>query len=403
MLFVTIIKVAVKCLVANKLRSFLAVLGIIIGVAAVIANLAIGAGARKQVVDRISAMGSNLLSVRPKWMRSAGVGRWTVQRIALDEAEALLREIPEIRMASPVVRGDAQLKYFNKNTPCEIYGVGPTYCAVRSYEIEHGRFFNDTECDGMAHVAVLGPTTVQNLFPSNSIPLGKSIKINGMQFKIIGITKAKGDVSRGNPDDRAHIPYTVAMKQVLGKRWLDEINLQVADADKMDLACEKATALLRKMHRLAEGQEDDFWIRNQAELLDTAVSVTRTFTVLLGAVAGVSLLVGGIGIMNIMLVTVTERTREIGIRKAIGAKRRDIVVQFLLESVIMSVIGGFTGATVGVASAWIIGKATQYMTTVHAGNIFLALTVSIAVGVFFGFYPARRAALLTPIDALRYE
>ena len=404
MLFITIIKVALRSLLANKLRSFLAVLGIIIGVAAVIANLAIGTGAHKQIVDRISAMGSNLLMVRPSWRRTGGVRKRSIQRITLDDATAILEKIPGLKFVSPVVHGNVQVKYFNKNSPVEMLGIAPTFFAVRNFELERGRMFTDAECSFMSHVAILGPDTAGTLFGTNAIPpIGEMIKVNGDDFKLVGVTKRKGDQGWHSPDDQILLPYATAMKQVLGVRWLDEINVQVAEGVDMNKVSDLVGDLLRKLHHLAPKEEDDFIIRNQAELLETADSVSRTFTVLLGAVAGISLLVGGIGIMNIMLVTVTERTREIGIRKAIGAKKRDILYQFLLESMTMSAIGGVVGVCFGVGAAWIVGRATQYITVVQPFSIIMALLVSTSVGIFFGLYPARRAALLAPIDALRYE
>jgi len=406
MLFWTIVKVALKSLLAHKLRSILAMLGIIIGVGAVIAMLAIGAGARRQVVTRISAMGTNLLVVRPAQRGSMGVMTGIQQNLTVGDAQALITSTTEgadaIAAVAPVVRGNVQVKYRNKNTRTAVIGTTTTYFPVRQFEIEHGRLPTEEEVERMARVAVLGPATARDLF-GESDPIGEIIKVKGINFRVVGILKSKGDQGWFNPDDQVLVPYTTAMKQLFGLDYLQEIDIQARDATVVNAALEAARAILRKRHRLQLGAPDDFDIRNQAEMLETAASVTRTFTVLLGSIAGISLVVGGIGIMNIMLVTVTERTREIGVRKAIGAKDRDILVQFLIESVLMAGVGGLIGVGLGVGAAKAIGALTQFATVVQMHSILLALTFAGAVGVFFGLYPARRAAILDPIEALRYE
>lgn len=402
MLFWTIIKVALKSLVANKLRTLLAMLGIIIGVGAVISMLGMGAGAQKQVLQRISQMGTNLLIIRPAQRGSMGVMSGTQQNLTVEDAEALLREIPSIRQVAPVVSGNAQVKYFNKNARVSTVGTSATYFPVRNFEVEKGRSFTEGEVENMGRVAVIGPTTAETLFETDN-PLGKIIKINNINFRVEGVLKSKGDQGWFNPDDQVLIPYTTAMKQLFGQDYLREIDVQAKTGADLTQVQEEVTAVLRRRHRILPGAPDDFSIRNQADIIDTASEVSKTFTVLLGSIASISLLVGGIGIMNIMLVTVTERTREIGVRKAIGAKDRDILRQFLLEAMLMTGLGGVLGVGVGIGAAKLIGALTQFSTEVNMSSIILALVFSAGVGIFFGYYPARRAAQLDPIEALRYE
>ena len=402
MLFWTITKVALKSLATNRLRTFLAMLGIIIGVGSVISMLALGAGAQKQVMDRISAMGTNLLVVRPGQHHHRGVRSGSQQNLVPDDAQAIINETPGVSQVAPVVSGSAQLKYFNKNSQSSVIGTSMTYFPIRNFEIERGRAFTESEAEKMARVAIIGSVTGENLFETED-PLGRIIKIKNMNFRVIGILTSKGDQGWFNPDDQVIIPYTVAMKQLLGVSHLREIDVQVADGSDSGKVEESITALLRQRHRLQADEEDDFNIRSQAEMVETASSFTRTFTILLGGIASISLLVGGIGIMNIMLVTVTERTREIGVRKAIGARDRDILWQFLIETLILSGMGGMIGVAFGVCVAKLVSEMTQFSTVVQVPSILLALSFSAAVGIFFGYYPAHRAAMLNPIEALRYE
>ena len=402
MLFWTIIKVALKSLFTNKLRTFLAILGIIIGVGAVISMLALGAGAQKRVMERIASMGINLLAIHPGQRGYRGVMSDTSQRLKLADAKAILEQVPGVYQVAPVVIGNSQIKYFDKNTRSMVIGSSSTYFPTRNFQIEKGRSFTEGEVQRMARIAIIGPMTSENLFNETS-PIGETIKIEGINFSIIGITKAKGSRGRNNPDDRVIIPYTTAMKQLFGLDYLHEIDIQAADNASLNRVQEATKALLRRLHHLAEGVTDDFHIHNQAEIVETASEVSRTFTILIGCIAGISLLVGGIGIMNIMLVTVTERTREIGVRKAIGAKNRDILLQFLIEAIVLSGLGGIIGVAMGIGAAQAIAKWTQFLTFTKLSSILLALFFSAAVGIFFGYYPARRAALLAPIEALRYE
>jgi putative ABC transport system permease protein len=401
MLFLTILKVGIKSLLANKLRSILAMLGIIIGVAAVIAMLAMGSGAQKQIMDRFAALGTNLLTISPGQRGSHGVISGTQQNLTLADALAIAREVKDVTMVAPSVQGTGQLKYLNKNTRTTVFGTSITYFAIRNVEIERGRVFSEGETDRMARVAVIGPTAAKNVFGEND-PLNEMVKINGINFRIIGITKAKGE-GWGSPDDRIIIPYTTAMQQIFGIDYLRGIDVQADAEAALDNVQAETRTLLRKQHRIQPDAEDDFEIHNMAEIRDNANQVTSTFKYLLGGIAAISLLVGGIGIMNIMLVTVTERTREIGIRKAIGATEENILVQFLAESVIISGLGGMIGLGLGVGISNMIPRFTPMTTLVDWSSAFLAIAVAGSIGIFFGFYPAWRAARLDPIEALRHE
>jgi putative ABC transport system permease protein len=326
----------------------------------------------------------------------------TSQRLKLEDAKAILEHVTDVYQVAPAVRGSNQIKYYNKNTRNNVIGSSETYFPVRNFRIDKGRSFTGGEVERMARVAVLGPKAAENLFESRN-PIGEIIKIKGINFSVVGITKAKGSRGRHNPDELVIVPYTTAMKQLFGLDYLHEINVQATDNAVLEKVQEATTAVLRRRHRLVEGAPDDFHMHNQAEILEAASEVSRTFSILLGSIAGISLLVGGIGIMNIMLVTVTERTREIGVRKAIGAKNRDILLQFLIEAIVLSGLGGIIGVALGVGTAQMIPRFTQFLTAPRFGSILLALSFSAAVGIFFGYYPARRAALLDPIESLRYE
>ena len=402
MLFWTIVKVGLKSLVANSLRSFLAMLGIIIGVAAVISMLALGAGAQKQVMERLTAMGTNLLVIRPGQSGFHGVMSGTQETLTVEDAQALLKEAPGIRRLAPAVGSIAQIKYMAQNTRARVTGTTATYLSIRDFQVEKGRVFSDSEVESMGRVAILGPVTVENLF-GISDPLGETIKLNGINFTVIGVLKAKGDQGWFNPDDQVIVPYTTAMQQLFGLDHVAEIDVQVADEADVTALQAAITKVLRKRHRTQTGMPDDFNIRNQADMIETANQFTRTFTILLGGIASISLLVGGIGIMNIMLVTVTERTREIGVRKAIGAKERSILMQFLVEAVIISGLGGLIGVALGLAGAVAIKHFSDFNTVMEGSSILLALSFSAVVGIFFGWYPALRAARLDPVEALRYE
>ncbi len=401
-------KVGVKALLANKLRSFLAVLGIIIGVGAVISMLALGAGTRANIMERVSSMGTNLLIVRPGIAGRRGVMSGMAQTMTMDDALAIAKQVPGVELVSPVVSGNLQLKYFNKNAQTSTMGVAPSYLHIRNFEIDHGRNFTDLEVDRLARVAVIGPTTAENLFGKDE-PVGATIKIKGVNFQVIGVLKAKGDQGWSDPDDQAIIPISTAMKQILGVERVREIDVLTQESKEGNApVVAEVTRVLRDRHKILPAAEDDFNVRDQAEMIDMAQSFGTTMSILLGSLGGISLLVGGIGIMNIMLVTVAERTREIGLRKAIGAREGDIRNQFLFESVLVSGCGGILGVAMGIGVALLIPwlaklSGQEFKTLVEWKSIALALGVSVAVGVFFGYYPARRAARMDPVEALRYE
>jgi len=403
MLLWTIFKVGLKSLLGNKLRSVLAMLGIIIGVGAVIAMLALGSGVRQQVLDRFASMGSNLLIVMPGQRGTGGVRTGTQQNMTLEDAEAITK-LPGVQAVAPGVSGNVQIKYFNQNARTQIMGTSASYFTVRDIKIDRGRMFTETEAERTAHVLVLGPTAATNVFGDND-PINETIKVNGLNFTVIGLSKAKGEGPM-SPDDRIIVPYTTAMKQILGVAYLREVDVLAADDADLDQVQADVTALLRKRHRIQEGADSDFHMANMTEIRESVTATADTFRTLLGSIAAISLLVGGIGIMNIMLVSVTERTREIGVRKAIGAKKRNIRTQFLLEAVTISGLGGVIGVVLGVGLARVVPQLlnnTELRSVVEPWSILLSLGFSVLVGVFFGLYPAWRAASLNPIEALRYE
>lgn len=402
MLTWTLIKIACKSLLANSLRTFLAMLGIIIGVGAVISMLALGSGAKAQVMGRVTAMGTNLLVVRPGGDYRGGVRSESNKSLKLADAEAILRELPQVEAVAPLVMGRAQVKYFNHNMNTTITGAPMTYLSIRAFEVDQGQGFSALEDEHVARVALLGANAAELLFADQN-PVGEIVRIKNVNFRVIGVLKAKGDQGWFNPDDMVVIPFATAMKQILGQDHLSEIDIKLAPDADAGFVEERIAAILRANHRLLPEVEDDFHVRNQTELVEMASSFTRTFSLLLGGIASISLIVGGIGIMNIMLVTVTERTREIGVRKAIGAREWDILRQFLLESILISGVGGILGIGLGFGVSWVFSQFTDFTMLIEGRSIVLALAVSASVGIFFGYYPARRAAQLNPIEALRYE
>lgn len=397
------IAIAVTSLKANKLRSGLTMLGVIIGVTAVIAMVAVGEGAKSQVTDSIKGLGTNLLMIHSQWRRggaSSGIG--TGQNLTLDDAEAIREKVELITEIVPESRGMAKVEFENMNTATSISGTLPSFLKVRKYEIKEGRNFSEEELRGKRKVCILGPEVINNLFGEYD-PIGKRIKIARHSFEVIGTLKEKGAQMMGNPDDVIFIPLTTAQRRVFGRDYLSQIYAEVKNEKLMDKAQEQATYILRQRHNLKEEEEDDFEIRSQKDMLQTMQSVLGTFTILLASIAMVSLLVGGIGIMNIMLVSVTERTREIGIRKALGAAPSNIMIQFLIEAIVLSLIGGLIGIILGFIITKIITNLAGWATVITFPSILLAFLFSVSVGVFFGFYPAKKAAELKPIDALRYE
>jgi len=397
--------ISLRALRRNKLRSGLTALGIIIGVAAVIAMVAVGNGAQASITKEVSALGENLLTVFAGSKRSGGVssGLGTASTITLADADAIGREIGDVVAISPEDSTSAQAIANGRNWSTTVVGESPDYLKIRDWKLASGSMFTLREVRGAAKVAVIGSKTSLELFgPLN--PVGQSVRIKNIPFVIIGVLESKGAGMGGqNQDDRIIIPYTTAMKRITGDRYLRSVNLQIRNSDRMEVAQQQISDLLRQRHRLAPGQNDDFNMFNQKDIAATVTSVTGMVKLLLGAISGLSLLVGGIGVMNIMLVSVTERTREIGIRMAVGAQPFAIQLQFLTEAVTLSLLGGLIGVLVGIGASLIIGKASSFEPVVTADSVLLAFGVSFAIGVFFGFYPARKAAALDPIEALRYE
>ena len=397
--------IALRALRRNKLRSSLTALGIIIGVASVVAMVAVGNGAQARITSQISALGQNLLTVFAGSKHSGGVnsGLGSASSITLADAAAIAREVTDVVAMSPEISTTAQAIANGRNWSTSIVGESPDYLKIRDWKLAAGSMFTERDTRGAVKVAVIGSKTANELFgPLN--PVGQSVRIKNIPFVIIGLLESKGAGMGGqNQDDRIIIPYTTAMKRITGDKYLRSVNLQIISASRMEAAQQQLTSLLRQRHRLTNGQDDDFNIFNQKEIADTVNSVSRIITLLLGAVAGISLLVGGIGIMNIMLVSVTERTREIGIRIAVGAQPGDIRLQFLIEAVTLSLLGGLIGVLSGVGAAQLVGVVADFHAVVSTGSIILAFGVSTAIGVFFGLYPAHKAAALNPIEALRYE
>jgi putative ABC transport system permease protein len=398
-------KVALRALNRNKMRSFLTALGIIIGVGAVIAMVSIGQGAKLEVEQRFESMGTNLLTVRPGSRsyrgRSGGGGTYTNLKEA--DAQAILESCDAVRYVSPSVNGRAQIVYQNKNWNTSIYGVGDTYPEVRNWPVEVGSFFSESQVRSAQKVAVLGSEVSENLFEGED-PIGQVIRINKNPFRVLGVLESKGE-SGGffNRDDMIAIPYTTAQKRLLGIDYIQSIDVSAVSATRTNEARAQIEELLRIRHKLAPGAEDDFNVRDMADIAESASEATQILTILLGGIASISLLVGGIGIMNIMLVSVTERIREIGIRMSVGAREQDILLQFLTEAIVLSVLGGFLGVVLGVGSSRLISHFAGMKTLVSFGAIVLAFVFSGSVGIFFGFYPARKASKLDPIEALRYE
>lgn len=402
MLIWTTIKLAFKSLLSNKMRTFLSMLGIIIGVGSVISMLSLGEGARKEIVDKVSALGADLIIVKAGQAKRGGVKGDKVQTLTIADAEAVLEKIDKVISSSPVVESKGQFKYLNLNMNANLLGAAPTYFNIRNFKIDKGRFFNDSEVERCSKVAVIGSDIKTELFPDVD-PIGKVLKISGTNFVVIGILQSKGDQGFYNPDEQAVIPYSTCMKKVMGQDYLKEIDFKIeAEADQTKLQAD-IEALLMKRHNIIETDDQDFHVRNMAEMVETTSKVTGTITLLLSCVAAISLLVGGIGIMNIMLVTVTERTREIGIRKAVGARDRDVLFQFLIEASLLSGIGGIMGAIGGIGLAKIVSKYAGITAIVSPLYLSISIGFSAAVGIFFGYYPAMRAAALDPIDALSHE
>jgi len=398
-----VFKVALGAIRANKLRSFLTMLGIIIGIAAVIAMVALGQGAQRSVQERLSRLGTNVLTVRPGHQFQGGVDRGD-RRLTMKDAEEVEKSQRYVQGVSPELQRRFQVTIGNANAQMQAVGAWPAYFNIQNDTLLAGRVFTRDEDRGRRRVAVLGAHVGDLLGGRNTVSLiGQQIQVKGVPFEVIGVLAEKGEQGWMNPDEIVYIPASTAQYRVFGTEWVQQIDVQAVNEQSMDLAAAEVDRALRRAHRIRPGEQSDFDVRNQSALLSTFQETTKTFTMLLAGIALVSLLVGGIGIMNIMLVSVTERTREIGVRKALGARRRDILLQFLIEALVLCTAGGLLGLGLGVGSAYLMHSLAQWNTAVAPSAAVLALVFSSAVGLFFGLWPARRAASLDPIVALRYE
>ncbi len=397
------IRIAMRALASNPLRSLLTMLGVIIGVGAVVAMVAIGQGARSSVTQQVQALGSNLLTVFAGTAQFGGVARGDqVRTLTLEDADAIRKEVPRVTGISAEFSRNLQVTFRSENTNTQVSGVTPEFQTVRNFHPAEGQFFTNEDLRSRAKVAVVGKTVATRLF-GDANPVGQRIKIRGITFEVIGVMEEKGATGFSDRDDVVFVPLTTAQRRLFGVTHVRTIHVQVATAEDMTEAQAALTEVLRTRHRLGPSEDNDFTVRSQADILQVFTGVTQTMTVLLGGIAAVSLIVGGIGIMNIMLVSVTERTREIGIRKAVGARRRDILSQFLVESIALSVTGGLIGIGVGILGSKLINHFAGWATLLSVQAIVMAFSFAVAVGVFFGLYPARRAASLDPIEALRHE
>ena len=401
-----LIKIAVRALANNKLRGFLTMLGIIIGVASVITMLAIGQGSKRSIQAQISEMGSNMIMIHPGADVRGGVRQdaSAMETLKLQDYEDIVDETRFVSAVSPSVNSSGQAIYGANNAPTTVYGISPDYLEIRRYKVEDGDMFTEQDIQTAAKVCVVGKTVVDNLFPDGGNPVGKVIRFQKLPFRIVGVLESKGYNSMGmDQDDLILAPYTTIQKKVLAITHLQGITCSALKEEYTDQAIDEISEILRRNHKLKESDDDDFTIRSQQELSTMLTSTTDMMTVLLAAVAGISLLVGGIGIMNIMYVSVTERTREIGLRMSIGAKGIDILAQFLIESILISVTGGLIGVVFGVGAALVVNGVAHFPIYIQPWSVSLSFAVCTGTGVFFGVYPAKKAAQLDPIEAIRYE
>jgi len=392
---------------ANKVRSGLTILGIVIGISSVIAMVSIGTGASNTISSSIESLGSNLIQITPGAQQTRGFGassgRGGAKTLTNDDAQAIAEQVADVEAVDSQVSGRYQITAKGTNTNTSVTGVTANYSQIRNVEVAEGSFISDTQNNSASKVAVLGPTTRDDLFGEGTNAIGQAIRINGLEFKIIGVTVAKGGTGFQNQDDIIYIPVRSAQRYLSGDQYLTTIAVQATTPEVMTQVQADITLLLLDRHKISDAALADFSVLNQNDILSTASSVTSTLTYLLAAIGGISLLVGGIGIMNMMLTTVTERTREIGLRKAIGARKRDISTQFLAEAVALTVIGGIVGIALGWLISFVVNLTGLVTTTVSLSSVLLAFGVSAITGIVFGYYPARRAASLNPIEALRYE
>jgi putative ABC transport system permease protein len=400
-----LLKAAFKSILKNKLRSILTALGIIIGVASVIVMIAIGKGASARIQAQITSLGTDMLMIRPSFSIRGGVsmGAGSFNRLTFDDVEKIKEQATLIKAISPMVRSGGQVIGRGKNWNTSINGVSSEYLYIRNYELQSGEMFTERDERASKKVAVLGKTVAKELF-GDADPVGEQIRINKTPFTVIGVLKEKGQSGMGgDQDDIVLAPAKTVLYRLKGGQFIDMIYVSAISKDQIYAAQTELTTIMRASHRLQEGEDNDFDIRNQADIIDMASSTSKTLTILLGSIAAVSLIVGGIGIMNIMLVSVTERTREIGIRLAVGARSSDILTQFLSESMVLSFIGGIIGTLLAFVVTYVMRKFTTFTPQIYPATVVLAFSFAAIVGVFFGFYPARKAAMLNPIEALRYE
>ena len=401
-----LLKIALRALANNKLRGFLTMLGIIIGVASVITMLAIGQGSKRSIQAQISEMGSNMIMIQPGADMRGGVRQdaSAMETLKLQDYEDIVNETRYVSATSPSVNSSGQAIYGANNAPTTVYGISPDYMEIRRYEVEDGDMFSDQDVQTAAKVCVIGKTVVDNLFPGGENPVGRVIRFQKLPFRVVGVLKSQGYNSMGmDQDDLILAPYTTIQKKILAITHLQGITCSALKEEYTDQAIDEISEILRRNHRLRETDDDDFTIRSMQELSTMLTSTTDIMTTLLAAVAGISLLVGGIGIMNIMYVSVTERTREIGLRMSIGAKGMDILAQFLIESILISVTGGLIGVLFGVGAALIVNVVAHFPIYIQPWSVLLSFVVCTVTGVFFGWYPAKKAAQLDPIEAIRYE
>ena len=401
-----LLKIALRALANNKLRGFLTMLGIIIGVASVITMLAIGQGSKRSIQAQISEMGSNMIMIQPGADMRGGVRQdaSAMETLKLQDYEDIVNETRYVSATSPSVNSSGQAIYGANNAPTTVYGISPDYMEIRRYEVEDGDMFSDQDVQTAAKVCVIGKTVVDNLFPGGENPVGRVIRFQKLPFRVVGVLKSKGYNSMGmDQDDLILAPYTTIQKKILAITHLQGITCSALKEEYTDQAIDEISEILRRNHRLRETDDDDFTIRSMQELSTMLTSTTDIMTTLLAAVAGISLLVGGIGIMNIMYVSVTERTREIGLRMSIGAKGMDILAQFLIESILISVTGGLIGVLFGVGAALIVNVVAHFPIYIQPWSVLHSFVVCTVTGVFFGWYPAKKAAQLDPIEAIRYE
>ena len=404
--FANLFRIALKALSNNKFRGFLTMLGIIIGVGSVITMLAIGQGSKKSIQAEISEMGSNMIMISPGAERRGGVRMSgdDMQTLKVKDYEDISTKCKYVTLVSPTINASGQAVFGANNTPTSVYGVNQDYLEIRNYKVQDGDLFSEQDIHSAAKVCLLGKTVADALFPDGENPVGKVIRFGSIPFRVVGVLESKGSNTMGmDQDDLMLVPYTTVMKRIQAVNYLQGITCSALSEEYTDQAIEEIGAILRENHKLKEGADDDFNIRSQQELSSMMTSTSDMMSTLLAAVAAISLIVGGIGIMNIMYVSVTERTKEIGLRMSIGAKSRDILSQFLIEATLLSVAGGVIGVLLGIVAAYVVKVLLSYPIAISTGSIILSFAVCTIIGIFFGWYPARKASNLDPIDALRYE